>query len=125
MNDDLQAVYATTVADVEQMRLDYQGNQVEDRHQDKLRAILSAPSLEAAQVAAKRARDSVLTWYLSEWSKGKIPGRVTVHSLERDANAAEGLAKMLDTKGDPEAADRQRQRARELRLSARAMTAAQ
>jgi hypothetical protein len=52
---------------------------------------------------------------LSAWAQGKIDGPETVDSLEQRARSADGLAKMLAKKGQDEAANKQRARAKELR----------
>lgn len=78
-------------------------------------AILDADTLPVGLAAAESAKKSAETWLLSEWGAGKIRGKPTVHSIEREAKSAEGLAKMLSAKGQQDAADRQLERAAELR----------
>lgn len=65
----------------------------------KTQAVLGAVDAEKTREAAVKARQSMLTWILGEWSRGKISGPATVHTLEKQRKKAENLAKFLESKG--------------------------
>lgn len=89
-----------------------------DRIWRKVDLILSASSTEEAQRLAKSAYDSAQVHILFLWSAKKIQGPPTRANLERQAGEAESLAEMLDKKENKEAAEKQRQKALELRRRA-------
>lgn len=110
-----QALYDLTLKKMVAMQNEYGGKPPDQRLLDKAKSVLLSPTRERAQEASTKAVNSAEIHYLTEWASGRIPGKVTAHSAERDANKADSLAEMLDAKGQNEAAAGQRKRAQELR----------
>ena len=81
--------------------------------QKRMQAILGAVDLETATTALARSKAASLMAVLYLWAERRIPGPDRYLTWVRQAKRAETLAKMLDAKGQPDAAARQRQRAGE------------
>ena len=64
----------------------------------KTQAVLGAVDLEKTKEAAAKAKQSMLVWILGEWSRGKISGPATIHTLEKQRKKAENLARFLESK---------------------------
>ena len=84
---------------------------IPDRYYQKLALVLNAKDYEEAGQLANKAWDSFFICVLSMWAKKEIPGPTTPESLEKKAKQAEGLARMLEKKGDDDAAKKQRLKA--------------
>jgi hypothetical protein len=108
---------------------------LEVRHLEAIDRILDAESAIVADDLAKRAESKVFTSLLSLWGKGKIRGKVTAESLEKQAKAAEYWAsvqekKLADATTEKERtraqkyADKQKEKVERLRGEARLLRAA-
>jgi hypothetical protein len=81
----------------------------------KFQAVLRAVDRPTAEDLSRRARDTAQVMILGAWARKRIPGPLSVHSLERSIKKAESLAKMLENKGDSDGAESQLRRAADLR----------
>ena len=84
---------------------------IPERNWLKLSQVLTAQSYDEARDLATKAYDSMFVCVLSMWAKKEIPGPTTPESLEKKAKQSEGLARMLEKKGDDDAAKKQRLKA--------------
>lgn len=91
---------------------------IPERNLRKLALVAGAKTYDEAADLAKKAKDSLFLCVLVMWGKKQIPGPTTIESLERDAKKADGLARMLEDKGNDDAAKKQRKKADELRKQA-------
>lgn len=92
----------------------YSGD-IDDRVWIKADKCLSATTPEEANTAIAEAAKSAQVYFLSLWGSKKAAGPATPESFEKQAKSAESLAKMFEKKGDDEAAQKQRDRAEQLR----------
>lgn len=117
VNQRRQAVYAEVLKTFSDYVQEYNAQilGVPDRLRFKAQAILAAETDVAMQAAAKKARDSALTFYLSAWAQKRIPGKITEQNVDQKAKKAESLADHLDSLGQHDQAERQRERAQKLR----------
>lgn len=81
-------------------------------------SILQAKDLDEVAAVAERCQQKMQVMVLGAWARKRIPGPKTEANLEKQAKSAEGLAKMLESKGHAEAAERQRARATALATEA-------
>jgi hypothetical protein len=84
---------------------------LEVRHLEAIDRILDAESTMEADELAKKAEGKVFTSLLALWGKGKIPGKVTAESLEKQAKAAEYWASVQEKKLVEATTDKERKRA--------------
>ena len=84
---------------------------IPERNWFKLTQVLTSKSFDEARDLATKAYDSMFVCVLSMWAKKEIPGPTTPESLEKKAKQAEGLARMLEKKGEDDAAKKQRLKA--------------
>ena len=112
------AIYSDTLKSMERLAAEYGLENIEQRHLDKAKYILMAKTFEELKLLKAKAESSLFIACLALWKAGKIPGPMTSDNLERKAKRADGIAKLQDTFGKPEAAEKQRQRADELRATA-------
>lgn len=82
---------------------------------NKIQAILRAPTEDAGIELQRRAIDTIQIMILGAWARGKIPGPLSRYSLERRIKQAESLVKMLEAKGQNDAAQTQLERVEQLR----------
>jgi hypothetical protein len=87
----------------------------------RMNAILDAPDLEMAVLAKQKATDRLQIHLLSLWGKGAIWGPATFDNLESRAKKADSLATYLESIGNLEGADKQRERAERIRSECRPM----
>jgi hypothetical protein len=87
----------------------------EEAMSKRINNILDAPDLETAIEASRRAVDRLQIHLLSLWGKGLIFGPTTPEALENRAKKAESLAKYLESIGNVDAAEKQRDRAERIR----------
>jgi hypothetical protein len=112
-------LWERTVKRCEELRTYYGGQKdFEERIWNKIDRIYMANSAQEAEGYAKKAEDSYFFHLAAQWSAGKIPGPVTTANLEKKANSAEGLAKLLDRDGKAEKAEEYRAKAKAFRLAA-------
>ena len=97
---------------------------IEERIKEKARKVLEAATLSEAQELSKKAIDCLHTacLVLAYYSK-RIPGPRTPEALEKKAKKAESLAKFQESRGNDEAAAKQRARAEKLKNDAKELRA--
>lgn len=121
--DDKRKVIERTLGEAKASCDEYGAPFVPDKIQERIAAAFYVDTLVACQEACQKALQSLQTNLISDWSAGRIRGKPTVHSLERDAKNAEGLVKMLTKQGDAKGAASQAARADRLRAEAKEMQA--
>ncbi len=87
---------------------------------DRMQRLEAIPwkDLDCLAAEADRLEKAVEIFMLAAQARGEIRGPVTVAGLEEQAKGAESLAKMFVGKDDPEAAERQLERAHAFRVKA-------
>ena len=98
---ELKQLMNETAIRIEGLRQEYRGEELDDRLRGKLQNILGAKTDEEAFVLAQRAYDTSMVHFLSEWAKGRIPGKPSVFGLEAQIKRAESLIGMLRDKKAP------------------------
>ena len=84
---------------------------LEVRHLEAIDRILDAETGVEADDLAKKAESKVFTSLLAMWGQGKIRGKVTAESLEKQAKAAEYWASVQEKKLADATTDKERKRA--------------
>lgn len=111
----LQKAYRDAVEAMTELADEYGAEETPERLIQRARGILSASTLEEATRIARRAWDGMLVHVLSQWAKGRIPGKRSNLAFERNIKKALSLASMLDGRGLSSQAQSQRERAERLR----------
>ncbi len=118
-NDIASAIAIDTWAEIRTMMKNYGGGEdistTPERIKGKVQAIFAAPDLAAAHQLGKKAVSSFQMHCLSQWASKKWLGPATETNLEGRAKSHDSAALLLDSKKNPEAAQKQRERAAELR----------
>lgn len=112
-----ESVHRRLLTEIEAMKVEYGAVDVPQRLLDKAARIMTTEDVAETARLYEAARMSAQTHFLSEWSRGKIPGKVTQRSLEEDARRLEKLAGLLERKGDGEKAEQLRKKAEKVRSS--------
>lgn len=110
----LQKAYQDALEAMTDLADEYGAEETPERLVQRAQGILSAPTLEAAADIARRSWDGMLVHVLSQWAKGRIPGKRSDLAFERNIKKALSLADMLDSRGLRDQAVSQRERAARL-----------
>lgn len=87
----------------------------------RLKVAQAEKDLARSTQLARKAINSMEIACLAAWARGEVDGPDSPRALEAKARSADGLVRMLEKKGEHEAAEKQRNRAKELRERALAM----
>jgi hypothetical protein len=91
----VKTIHQDTICKIQQLAQEYRSPSVPAELTSKADCILNASDVDEAYSISKKTLDRALICFLALWSKKKIPGKLTIDSLEKDIKRQEVLARFL------------------------------
>lgn len=91
----IQLIHQQTVDKIKELAAEYRSPNIPPDLIKKADDILGTDDVDQANLLSKKAVDKALICFLALWSQKKIPGKLTIDSLEKEIKRQEVLARFL------------------------------